>query len=41
MFIAASYGMRRAEVIAPDIHHHDIVNIAINQRVFEKLNVPS
>ena len=24
MFIAASYGMRRAEVIAPDIH--DIVN---------------
>ena len=40
MFIAASYGMQRTEVIAPDIR--DIVNIAlINQRVFEKPNVPS
>ena len=39
MFIAASYGMRRAELIAPDIR--DIVNIAINQRGFEKPNIPS
>ena len=38
MFIAALYGMRRTEISAPDIH--DIVNIAINQRVFEKPNVP-
>ena len=33
MFIAASYGMRRAEVIAHNIH--DIVNITINQRVLK------
>ena len=28
MFIAASYGMQRAEVIVHDIH--DIVNVAVN-----------